>query len=164
VEQLDLLVGLGLCLAGCDVFGEEDLHGFSEEAGAGVVADEAGPAAGAEARLFDKFALRGGERSFSGFDAAGGKLEEELTGGVAVLALDQDGGICGVGGGIDGKDNNGAVVADNVAGAGDAARLGNSVFGNRKYVTFVDNFGREHDSLGAGWFGSGELGRGPAYR
>ena len=120
MQEFDLFVFFGLGEAFADVFCEEDLHVFGEEAGAGVVADEAGPFAGAEAGLFDKLALGGGEWGFAGLDAAGGEFEEELAGGVAVLALDEDGGVaCGLGG-VNGEDDDGAVVLNDVACAGDA--------------------------------------------
>ncbi len=95
-EDFDVLVVFGLGCAFADVAGEVDLHPFAEEAGAGEVFGEEGPAFGAVAGLFDHLALGGGEGGFSGFDAAGGKLEEELAGGVAVLALEDDVGVVGV--------------------------------------------------------------------
>ncbi len=95
-EDLDVLVGFGCGGAFADVAGEVDLHPFAEEAGAGEVFGEEGPAFGAVAGLFDHLALGGGEGGFAGFDAAGGKLDEELAGGVAVLALEDDVGVGGV--------------------------------------------------------------------
>ena len=79
-----------------DVAGEVDLHPFAEEAGAGEVFGEEGPAFGAVAGLFDHLALGGGEGGFAGLDAAGGEFEEELAGGVAVLADEDDVGVGGV--------------------------------------------------------------------
>ena len=97
-EDFDLLVGFGLGCAVADVAGEVDLHPFAEEAGAGEVFGEEGPLFCAVAGLFDHLALGGGEGGFAGFDAAGGELEEELAGGVAVLALEDDDGVFGVAG------------------------------------------------------------------
>ncbi len=85
----------GWRFAVADVAGEVDLHPFAEEAGAGEVFGEEGPAFGAVAGLFDHLALGGGEGGFAGLDAAGGELDEELAGGVAVLALEDDVGVGG---------------------------------------------------------------------
>ena len=95
-EDLDLLVGFRGGGAFADVAGQVDLHPFAEEAGAGEVFGQQGPAFGAVAGLFDHLALGGGEGGFVGFDAAGGKFDEELAGGVAVLALEDDVGVIGV--------------------------------------------------------------------
>ncbi len=80
-------------VAGDEAFGQEDLHGFTEEAGAGVVLDEGLPLFGAVAGFFFEFALGSGEGIFAGFELARGQFPEELIGGVAVLALDDDPGI-----------------------------------------------------------------------
>ena len=122
-KDLDVLVGLRLGDAFADIAGEIDLHPLAEEAGAGEVFGEERPAFGAVAGLFDHLALGGGEGGFAGFDAAGGKLDEELAGGVAVLTLEDDVGIFRVFGLVDGQDNDGAVVTDDVANVGVAAGL-----------------------------------------
>jgi hypothetical protein len=57
---------------------------------------EEGPAFGAVAGLFDQLAFGGGEGSFVGVDAAGRKFDESETGGVAVLALEDDVWIFGI--------------------------------------------------------------------
>ncbi len=95
-EDLDVLVGLGCGGAFADVAGEVDLHPLAEEAGAGEVLCQQCPAFGAVAGLLDHLALGGGEGGLAGFDTAGGEFDEELAGGVAVLALEDD---VGVGGG-----------------------------------------------------------------
>ncbi len=148
--------GSGWATPGWMSSGEEDLHGLGEEAGAGVVADEAGPAAGAEAGLFDELAFGGGERSFVGFDASGGELQQKLPGGVAVLALDEDGGVGGVDGGVDREDDDGAVVADDVAGAGDAAGFGDDVGGDGEDFSLEGDFGGEDFGYGGFCFGRHE--------
>ena len=89
MEEFNLLVGLGLRFAGANAFGEKDLHGFREEARRGIVADEARPLAGTEAGLLNELAAGGGEGGFAGFDTTSGQLEEELAGGVAILALNE---------------------------------------------------------------------------
>ena len=83
--------------------------------------------------------LAAAERSFAGLDAAGGEFIEELAGGMAVLTLDEDGGVGRVGG-VNREDDDGAVVADDVALAGDAAGLGDSVGGDGEDVTFEGDF------------------------
>lgn len=114
-DDLDVLVFLRVGGALLDVAGEIDLHGFAEEAGAGVVLCQRSPAFGAEAGLFDHLALGGGQGGFLRFDAPGGKLEEELSGGVAVLADEDEIGIFGIDGLVYCKNDDGAVVADDVA-------------------------------------------------
>src|SRR6266851_8737473 len=59
-EDLDLLVVFGLGDSVADVAGEVDLHPLAEEAGAGEVFGEEGPALGAVAGLFDHLAFGGG--------------------------------------------------------------------------------------------------------
>ncbi len=123
MEDFDVLVGFGSGGAFADVAGEVDLHPLAEEARAGEVFCEEGPAFGAVAGLFDHLAFGGGERSFAGFDAAGGEFDEDLAGGVSVLALEDDVGIFGVLRFVDGEDDDGAVVADDVADVDVAAGL-----------------------------------------
>ena len=135
--------------AGGDVFGEVDLHPLAEEAGAGVVAGEEGPLAGAEAGLFDHLALGGGEGSLAGLDASGGEFEEVLAGGVAVLADEDDVGVAWLefAGGIDGEDDDGAVVVDDVAGDDGAVGLFHFVGGDVEDFALVGDLGGEE--LGA---------------
>ncbi len=146
----DLFVLLGLGGAGAEVFGEEDLHGLGEEAGAGVVADQARPAAGAEASLFNELAFGGGEGGFAGFDAACGELKQKLSGGVTILALEQDGGVVGVLARVHGEDDDGAVVADDVAGAGDATGLGDLVGDDGEDLALEADFGLKDGDFGFG--------------
>lgn len=149
--DLDFFIFLGGGLAEGETFGEEDGHGFGEEAGAGVVVDVFGPAFGAVAGFFDELALAGGDELFAGLDAAGGEFEEELAGGVAVLSDEEDAGIGGIGFGVDGEDDDGAVVADDVAGGLDAAGLDDLIFGDPEDVALVYGFG------GEGFAAAGEL-------
>jgi len=161
VEEIDFFVEFGLGDSGFEVFGEVDLHGLGDEAGTGKVADEAGPFAGAEAGLFDELAFGGGEGSFAGIDGAGGEFEEILGGGVAVLALDEDEGVGGIRGGVDGEDDDGAIVADDVAGSGDAVGFGDFVGGDGEDFSFEGYLRGEDDGffgvcLGSfGWGGFG---------
>ena len=117
-DDFDVLVVFGIGGALLDVAGEIDLHGFAEEAGAGEVFGEWGPAFGTKASLLDHLALGGCEGGFFGFDASGRKLEEELAGSVAVLADEDDVGVLGIFRLVYGEDDDGAVVADDVAGVG----------------------------------------------
>jgi len=109
----------------------------------------AGPFFGAVAGLFDELAFGGGDELFAGLDAAGGEFEEELVGGVTPLADEQDAGVGGVGLGVDGEDDNGAVVADDVAGGVDAAGLGDLVAGDPEDAALVNGLRGE----GAGFAG-----------
>jgi hypothetical protein len=151
-EDFNLFVGFGLRFAWADIAGEVDLHVFAEEAGAGEIFCEWGPAFGAVAGLFDHLAAGGGKGGFTGFDAAGGELEEELAGGVAVLALEDDDGIGLVGAGVvDGKDDDGAVVANDVAGIFVAGGLDDGVGEDGEDLAFIGEFRGDE----AGLFGSG---------
>jgi len=138
--DLDLFVVFGSGFAQGEVFGEQDVHGFGKEAGAGEVLDVLGPLFGAVTGFFDELAFGGGDELFAGLDAASGELEKELAGGVAILADEQDVGVFGVGLGIDGEDDDGAVVADDVAGGANAAGLGDLVGGDPEDAAFVDGF------------------------
>ena len=149
-EELDVLVFLWLRDAVFEVLREEDLHPLTEKAGAGEVLGEDGPAFGADAGLFDHLAFGGGERALVGLDAAGGKLEQELAGGVAVLADEDDGGVFGAGaefavpGIVDRQDDNRSVVADDVFLAGfGVAGLDEGVGVNGEDVALVGEFGVE---------------------
>ena len=104
-SDLDALVVFGCGVAEGELLGEEDVHGFGQEAGAGEVADVVRPLFGAVAGFFDEFAFGGGNEFFSGLDAAGGELEEELAGGVTVLTDEQDVGVGGAAGVVDGEDD-----------------------------------------------------------
>ena len=122
-EDLDLLIDFGSGFAFADVASEIDLHPLAEEAGAGEVLCQQRPAFGPVAGLFDHLAFGGGEGRFAGFDAASGEFKEELAGGVAILALEDDVGVVGVAGLVDGEDDDGAIVTDDVAGVEMAAGL-----------------------------------------
>src|ERR1700722_7858913 len=89
-EDLDVFVGLGRGGAFAEVTGEVNLHPLTEEAGAGEVFGEEGPAFGAVPGLFDHLAFGGGEGGFVGVDASGWELDEELIGGVAELTDEDD--------------------------------------------------------------------------
>ena len=141
VQEFDLFVGLWLRDAGVDVFGEKDVEVLRQEAGRGEVTHEARPLAGAEAGFFNELALGGGQGLFLRFDAAGGKLEQELAGGVAVLAFDEDGRVVRILGTVDGKDDDGAIVPDDVAGAGDAAGLGDGIGDDGEDLALEGDFG-----------------------
>ena len=153
--DLDALVVFRGGLAEGEVFGEEDVHGFGEEAGAGEVFDVLRPLFGAVASLFDELAFGGGDELFAGFDAASGEFEEELAGGVAVLADEEDVGVGGVGFSVDGEDDDGAVVADDVACGVDAAGFGDFVAGDEEDFALVDGLRGEGASFAGELFGSG---------
>ena len=140
-EDLDVLVGLGRGSAFADVAGEVDLHPLAQEAGTGEVSGEEGPAFGAVAGLFDHLAFGSSEWGFVGVDAAGGEFEEELVGGVAKLPDEDDVGVGGVRGLIDGQDDDGAAVADDVAGVDETAGLLDLVGEDGEDFTFVGEFG-----------------------
>ena len=122
-EDLDVFVGLGGGGAFADVAGEVDLHPLAQKAGAGEVFGEESPAFGTIAGLFDHLAFGGSERGFVGIDAACGEFKEELVGGVAKLPDEDDVGVGGVLGLVDGQDDDRAAVTDDVAGVDEAAGL-----------------------------------------
>lgn len=152
-DDIDLFVILWLCCSDTDVAGEVDLHPFAEEAGAGEVFGEEGPFFGAVSGLFDHLAAGGGEGGFAGFDTSGGEFDEVLSGGVAVLTFEDDdgvGGIAGLGGFVYGEDDDGAVVADDVAGVAVAVGLDNLVGEDGKDLALVGEFGGEELGFGGG--------------
>ena len=95
-EDFNIFVRFGGGGALADVSGQVDLHPFTEEARAGEVLCQQGPAFGAVAGLFDELAFRGGESGFVGFDAAGGKFDQREACGVAILTLEDDVGVAWV--------------------------------------------------------------------
>jgi hypothetical protein len=163
-DGFDLFVELGCGSALADVASEVDLHPLAEEAGAGEVLCQQRPAFRAVAGLFDHLALGGGEGGFAGFDAAGREFDKELAGSVAVLAFKDDVWVCGVAGLVYGEDDDGAVVADDVAGIEVAAGLYYFVGVNVEDFAFVRELGGDEagffrddwgfpDGDGGGWFG-----------
>lgn len=138
-----MLVGFWLGSPFADVAGEVDLHPLAEEAGAGEVFGEKGPLFSAVASLFDHFALGGGEGGFAGFYAAGGEFEEELAGGVAILALEDDFGVGGIFGLVNGEDDDGTVVADDVAGIDTAAGFFYGIGEDGEDFAFIVEFRRD---------------------
>ena len=116
---------------------------------------EEGPAFGAVAGLLDHLAFGGGEGWFAGFDSTGGKLDEELAGGVTVLALEDDVGVGGISRFVDCEDDDGAVVTDDVANVGVAAGFFDFVGEDGEDFTFVGKFGG--DELCFGGYGGGSF-------
>lgn len=80
-------------ISGNEPFGEENLHGFGEEAGAGEVVDEMRPLLCAVAGFFGQFAFCAIDRLFACVELSGWQLPEELSGSIAELTLDDDPGI-----------------------------------------------------------------------
>ena len=158
-DDFDLLVEFGGGDAFAEVAGEVNLHPLAEEAGAGEVFEQEGPTPGAEAGLFDEFALGGGEGSFAGLAGAGGEFDEVLAGGVAILAFEDDVGVGGIGAVVDGEHDDGAVVADDVADVAMAAGLDEGVGVDIEDSAFEGEFGGDEFGAGAG-FGPGGLGGG----
>ena len=140
-EDLNVLVGFRRGSTFADVAGEVDLHPLAEETRAGEVFCEQRPAFGAVAGLFDQLALGSGEGGFFVVDAARGKLDEELAGGVAVLTLEDDVGVAGIFGLVDGEDNDGTVMANDVANVDVAAGLFHCVGEDGEDFTLVGEFG-----------------------
>jgi hypothetical protein len=140
-EDFDVLVWFGGCGALADVAGQVDLHPLAEETGAGEVFCQEGPTFGAVASFFDQLAFGSREGGFLGFDAARRKLDEELTGGVTVLTLEDDVGVVGVFGLIDGKDDNGTIMANDVADVDIAARFFHFVAEDGEDLSLVGEFG-----------------------
>src|ERR1700723_1766418 len=95
-EDLDVFVGFWRGGAFADIARKVDLHPLAEKARAGEVFPQQRPAFGAVAGLFDHLAFGGGERRFAGIDAAGWKLVEKLSCGMAGLPLHDDVGVCRV--------------------------------------------------------------------
>jgi len=164
-QDFDLLVGLGFGRSLADIAGEIYLHPLAEKAGAGEVLCQQRPAFGAVAGLLNHLAFGCGEGRFARLDSAGGEFDEELAGGMTVLALKDDVGVCGVAGLVDGEDDDGAVVADDVAGVEVAAGLFDFVGEDGEDSAFVGEFGRDEagffcdgwgffDGDGVGWLGS----------
>jgi hypothetical protein len=143
----DDFVVIGRIGTGGEVFGEIDLHPLSEEAGAGVITDEFLPAACAVAGLLRQLTASGGQRLFAGLDAAGGQLPEVASGGVAVLALQQNLGLAGARI-LDGEDDDRSVMADDVFYVRRAAGLGDDVGVDVEDFAVKDTPGGEHADLG----------------
>ena len=71
-----------------------------------------------------------------------------MAGGVAVLALEDDLRVVGVLRFVDGEDDDGAVVADDVAGVDIAAGLFDLVGDDGEDLAFVSEFGGDETGFG----------------
>ena len=76
-----------------------------------------------------------------------GSSSRNCSGGVAVLADEQDVGVGGVAGVVDREHDDRAVVADDVAARGDAAGLFDLIGGDGEDPAFVNDFGGETFAL-----------------
>jgi hypothetical protein len=140
-EDLNVLVGLGSGGAFADVTGEVDLHPLTQETGAGKIFCQEGPTFGAVASLFDQLAPGCGEGSFLRFDATRGKFDEELAGGMTVLALEDNLGVVGVFGFVDGENDDRPIVTNDVADVDIAAWFFDFVAEDGEDPSFVGEFG-----------------------
>lgn len=121
-HDFEALVLVEAGYAGRETFSEENLHPLGKETGTGVVAGELRPLFCAEAGLFGELSFGGGETVFVGVDFAGRDFVEELSCRVAILTLEDDERVsflCIV----DGENDHGASVTDDVAEDGSAFRL-----------------------------------------
>lgn len=108
-------------LAGVQARGQVDSHGFGDEAGAGVELQDPFPAGGGVSRFFQEFPLSGFEFGLTRIDPAGGQFPKIVAGCVAVLAFQKN---AGHGAGIvDGKNDDGAGMANHIAASRDASRF-----------------------------------------
>lgn len=140
-EDFNIFVRFGGRGTLADASGEVDLHPLAEEAGAGEVFCQQGPALSAIAGLFNQFAFGGGKGRFVGFDTAGGEFDKREAGGVTVLALEDDVGVAGVLRLVDREHDDRAVVADDVAGVDVTAGLLNLVSDDGEDPAFEGQFG-----------------------
>jgi hypothetical protein len=153
-EDLNVFVGFGGCCAFADTAGKVDLHPLAQEAGAGKIFRQERPVFGAVAGLFDQLTFGSSKRSFFRFDAAGGKFDQELAGGVAVLALEDDVGVGRVFRLVNGKDDDGTVVADDIAGVDVTAGLFDLVGEDREDFAFICELRGDEPGFG-GWLFAG---------
>ena len=123
--------GAGAKIA-CDV----NDHAFADEAGSGEEVENFLPAARGVAGLFEEFSFRAGERMLAGFDAAGDEFPEIASYGMAILADEEQAAVV-----EDGKDDDGAVVDDEVARGADAAGLDDRVAANAEDAAAEESFG-----------------------
>lgn len=121
--RFDAFVVFGMSLAYGYAGGEEDPHDFGGDAGGGEELHDFAPVARFAAGLFGEFAACSRSQPFFRFDVAGDQFPQEFSGGVTVLAHQQDGAIL-----ENGEDDDGAVVNQDLANGGYAAWLGNLVF------------------------------------
>ena len=118
----DALVVFGLRGAGAKAARDVDDHAFADEAGRGINVEDFLPAARGVAGFFEELALRAGEWRFAGLHAASDEFPEIVADGMAILANENHVAVV-----EHGKDDDGAVVHDDVALGADAAGLDDGV-------------------------------------
>ena len=122
-----------------------EIHGLGQKARAGVEAQNASPARGGVAGLFQQFAFGGDQIIFAFVDASGGQFPEKLAGGVAVLAFEQNAGLGSAF--FDREDHDRSGVTHDVAAGAHAAGFENFVGSDAEGRSVVDLAGGED----AGW-------------
>lgn len=141
----DLVVfgfGLALAQAGRQI----DSHGFGDKAGAGIELENPAPMIGAVTGFLDQFAFGSRQFGFAGIDAAGRQFPEIIASRVAILALEQYAGRSG--GIIDGQNDDGAGVVNEIAADFDTSRLLNMVGSDPEDGAAIDRTGRNQARLG----------------
>lgn len=111
--------------AGAKIARDVNHHSLADEAGSGEEVENFSPAARGVARLFKEFALRSGKRTLARLDASGDEFPQIASNGMAILANEQQTPVI-----KNGKNNDGAVVHDDIARGADAARLDDRVAAN----------------------------------
>lgn len=118
----DAFVGFGMRRAGAKIARDVNDHAFADEAGGGEEVENFLPAARGVAGFFEEFALRAEERQLARLDASGDEFPKIASHGMAILADEEQTAVV-----EDGKDDDGAVVDDEVAGGADSAGLDDRV-------------------------------------
>ena len=111
--------------------------------------------AGAVARLLEQLALGCRKRGFAVVDASSGQLPHHRLRGVPILAFEQDAQLgfpasfCSAIGDniVDGQNNNGAGMPDNIAAGAHAPRLFHFIGGDAEHRTPVTDTGSEDVGL-----------------
>ena len=131
----DALVGFGMRGTGAKIARDVHDHAFADEAGSGEKVEDFLPAARCVAGFLEEFAFRAGERLLAWLDATGDEFPQIASHGMTILADKEQATVV-----EDGKDDDGAVVDDEVARGADAAGLDDGVAANAEDASVEKSF------------------------
>jgi len=121
----DALVRFGMRGTGAKSARNVNYHAFAYEPRSGEEIEDFLPTSRSVAGLFKKFALRAGKRLLARLDASSDEFPQIAADGMAILPNEQQATVV-----ENGKDNDGAVVNDEVARSTDTAWLDDNVAAN----------------------------------
>jgi len=129
------LVVLGMRGAGAKIARDINQHAFADEAGSREEVEDSLPAARRVTRFFEEFAFRARKRLLAAFDASSDEFPQIVADGMAILPNQEQAAIV-----ENGKDDDGAIVHDEVSRGAYAARFDDRVATNVEDAPMEERF------------------------